>query len=187
MTLTAEFIKGAAAHVVGRIAGAAAESALKKASAKKPKRSRRTEDRIARALADLRRSGQQDPALADFREDLFGRAPQTHQTRHRAGQEGQARSPPHSHSLLPLTSASLLRLTLDPLERFWVAHPCGLCKGGDFLTASLLFLCALCASLSPCTPCSSLLFFHLRCQNHSNGVPFNKLFDKLTFPCYHGS
>src|SRR6266436_7082419 len=30
-----------------------------------------------------------------------------------------------------------------------------------------------------------LLFFHLRCQIRSNRVLDNKLFDKLTVPCYH--
>jgi hypothetical protein len=41
MTIILEFIKGAAAHVAGKLASWAAESALKKARAKKPKRSRR--------------------------------------------------------------------------------------------------------------------------------------------------
>jgi hypothetical protein len=71
MTITAEFIKGAAAQVVGKLAGAAAESALKRVTAKRPKRSRRTRNRTGEALVEPRTSRQHDPALDDFRENLF--------------------------------------------------------------------------------------------------------------------
>ncbi|MBZ5540930.1 MAG: hypothetical protein LAN61_10480 [Acidobacteriia bacterium] len=64
--------------IAGSATGALVKSALKKkGSHGTPKkrgaghRAAKTEDRIAKALTDLRRSSSEDPALADFREDLF--------------------------------------------------------------------------------------------------------------------
>jgi hypothetical protein len=64
--------------IAGAAAGAAIKSALKKKGAPRTPQKRGkghqkpgTEDRIAKALTDLRRERSDDPALADFREDLF--------------------------------------------------------------------------------------------------------------------
>jgi len=60
--------------IAGAAAGAAVKNALKKKGAPRHPKKRRagqTEDRIAKALTDLRRSSSEDPELADFREDLF--------------------------------------------------------------------------------------------------------------------
>lgn len=97
--------------IAGSATGALVKSALKKkGSHGTPKkrgaghRAAKTEDRIAKALTDLRRSSSEDPALADFREDLFSEHAQAHPSGHRPGQEGQTRPAPHPHALQPITA-----------------------------------------------------------------------------------
>lgn len=88
MTILAEALGGAAAALGKRAVDAALGKERKKKGAPrmgkkgkkgrqqvhqvKPKPRPETEDRIAKALAGLRRSASSDPSLDDFREDLFG-------------------------------------------------------------------------------------------------------------------
>jgi hypothetical protein len=83
MTILAEALGGAAAALGKRAVDAALGKERKKKGAprmgKKGKKGKKdhqpkpgTEDRIAKALAGLRRSASSDPSLDDFREDLFG-------------------------------------------------------------------------------------------------------------------
>jgi len=90
MTILTEALGGAAAALGQRAVNAALGKSTKKKGAPRPPKkpvkphppgpkpaarsapqSRGTEDRIAKALVGLRRSSSADPALDDFREDLF--------------------------------------------------------------------------------------------------------------------
>jgi hypothetical protein len=77
LTLIGEALGGAAAALGRRAVDAAMKRTKKKGAPRAPQRGKKTrpnapaEDRIAKALVGLRRSASADPALDDFREDLF--------------------------------------------------------------------------------------------------------------------